>query len=359
MSIQLITGFTVNNSTPLDNRIVASGAAARNSIPYKYTGMRVFDTSNNRAYYYNGVTFSNEITDQVNGSSGYVPVFTSQNYIGNSGIFQVNSGTERRIGISTNNPLGSYTYMQIGGTSVGEDPSWFSGQSLPLIIHKGGSTVIGYNWYYTSTDAYFNPAKGSSIITFGNGSTNGGDLAIANRVGGTGAPIQTIYFSNTSMVGIGSNWNPATLPVETLDVTGNIRIKHLRGSTSTPTGAAVSNPFSFFTSFAGAAGNSPSAVTFTTATDLAGIITITTGASGLLSSSISPLIYRVILNVTFNTAYGTAPIVVLTPANLASASLNGGSQVYTTATVNGFSIIAGTTALTLSTQYKWHYHIIQ
>ena len=348
MSIQLITGFTVNNSTPLDNRIVASGAAARNSIPYKYTGMRVFDTSNNRAYYYNGVTFSNEITDQVNGSSGYVPVFTSQNYIVSSGIFQ----TASRIGISTNNPLGSYTYMQFGGTSPGEDPLFYSGQSLPLIIHKGGSTVIGYNWYYTSTDAYFNPAKGSSIITFGNGSTNGGDLAIANRLGGTGAPIQTIYFSNTSMVGIGSNWNPATLPVETLDVTGNIRIKHLRGSTSTPTGEAVANP-------TGAAGNSPSVVTFTTATDLAGIITITTGASGLLSSSISPLIYRVILNVTFNTAYGTAPIVVLTPANLASASLNGGSQVYTTATVNGFSIIAGTTALTLSTQYKWHYHIIQ
>lgn len=352
MSIQLITGFTVNNSTPLDNRIVASGAAARNSIPYKYTGMRVFDTSNNRAYYYNGVTFSNEITDQVNGSSGYVPVFTSQNYIGNSGIFQVNSGTERRIGISTNNPLGSYTYMQIGGTSVGEDPSWFSGQSLPLIIHKGGSTVIGYNWYYTSTDAYFNPAKGSSIISFGNGSTHGGDLAIANRLGGSGGPIQTIYFSNTNRVGIGSNWNPTTLPDETLDVTGNIRIKHLRGSTSTPTGEAVVNP-------TGAAGNSPSAVTFTTATDLAGIITITTGASGLLYSIIALNTYRVILNVTFNTAYGTAPIVVLTPANLASASLNGGSQVYTTATVNGFSIIAGTTALTASTQYKWHYHIIQ
>lgn len=349
MSIQLITGFTVNNSTPLDNRIVASGAAARNSIPYKYTGMRVFDTSNNRAYYYNGVTFSNEITDQVNGSSGYVPVFTSQNYIVSSGIFQ----TASRIGISTNNPLGSYTYMQFGGTSLGEDPLFYSGQSLPLIIHKGGSTVIGYNWYYTSTDAYFNPAKGSSIITFGNGSTNGGDLAIANRLGGSGAPIQTIYFSNTSKVGIGSNWNPTTLPDETLDVTGNIRIKHLRGSTSTPTGAAVANPY-------GAAGNSPSVVTFTTATDLAGIITITTGASGLLSSIISPLlIYRVILNVTFNTAYGTAPIVVLTPANLASASLNGGSQVYTTATVNGFSIIAGTTALTPSTQYEWHYHIIQ
>ena len=56
MSIQIITGFTVNSSTPLDNRIVASGAAARNSIPYKYVGLRVFDTSNNRAYYYNGVT---------------------------------------------------------------------------------------------------------------------------------------------------------------------------------------------------------------------------------------------------------------------------------------------------------------
>lgn len=222
MSIQIITGFTVNSSTPLDNRIVASGAAARNSIPYKYVGLRVFDTSNNRAYYYNGVTFSNEITDQVNGASGYVPVFTSQNYIGNSGIFQVNSGYEKRIGIGTNNPTGVYTYMQIGGMSLTEDPSYYPAQSLPLTIHKGGTNVIASNWYYTGVaggNGYFNSSKGSSLVSLG----NEGDLFISNRPGGPTAPVQTIYLSNDNKVGIGSNWNWYTLPTEALDVTGNIK----------------------------------------------------------------------------------------------------------------------------------------
>lgn len=223
MSIQIITGFTVNSSTPLDNRIVASGAAARNSIPYKYVGLRVFDTSNNRAYYYNGVTFSNEITDQVNGAAGYVPLFTSQNYIGNSGIFQVNSGlTERRIGIGTNNPTGVYTYMQIGGMSLTEDPSYYPAQSLPLTIHKGGTNVIASNWYYTGVaggNGYFNSSKGSSLVSLG----NEGDFFILNRPGGPTPPVQTIYLSNNNKVGIGSNWNWYTLPTEALDVTGNIK----------------------------------------------------------------------------------------------------------------------------------------
>lgn len=222
MSIQIITGFTVNSSTPLDNRIVASGAAARNSIPYKYVGLRVFDTSNNRSYYYNGVTFSAEITDQVNGGAGYVPVFTSQNYIGNSRIFQLSSGNERRIGISTNNPTGVYTYMQIGGMSLTEDPGYFPSQSLPLTIHKGGTNVIASNWFYnggTPGHDYFNPSKGSSLISLG----NEGDFYIWNRPGGAPTPIQTIYLSNNNKVGIGSNWNWYTLPTEALDVTGNIK----------------------------------------------------------------------------------------------------------------------------------------
>jgi hypothetical protein len=221
MSIQLITGFTVNSSTPLDNRIVASGSVARNSIPYKYVGMRVFDTFDNRGYYYNGVTFSSEITNQVSGTAGYVPVFTSQNYIVNSGVFQVSTGTEKRIGIGTNNPLGTNTYMQFGGTSLSDDSNWYSGQSLPLNVIKGGNAIIAYNWYLSgSSPAYFNTSKGSSSINLGN---DKGDLIISNRPGGAGGMVQTVYFSSANKVGIGSNWNSSTLPSEVLDVTGNIK----------------------------------------------------------------------------------------------------------------------------------------
>jgi hypothetical protein len=183
--------------------------------------MRVFDTSNNRGYYYNGSTFSAEITDQVSGTAGYVPLFTSQNYIGSSGVFQFSTGTEKRIGVGTNNPLGTNTYMQFGGMNVGEDPNWYSGQSLPLNIIKGTNAIIAYNWYLSGfSPGYFNASKGSSSINFGN---DKGDLIISNRAGGGPNMVQTVYFSSGNKVGIGSNWSFSTLPTEALDVTGNIK----------------------------------------------------------------------------------------------------------------------------------------
>lgn len=50
MSIEIIDGFKLNRSVPIDARIVASGSTARNNIDYKYNGLRVFDTFDNIPY---------------------------------------------------------------------------------------------------------------------------------------------------------------------------------------------------------------------------------------------------------------------------------------------------------------------
>ena len=50
MPIQIIDGFQLNSSLPIDNRVVASGSVARDAIPYKYEGLRVFDTSDGLPY---------------------------------------------------------------------------------------------------------------------------------------------------------------------------------------------------------------------------------------------------------------------------------------------------------------------
>ena len=65
-----------------------------------------------------------------------------------------------RVGIGTNDPK---EYLQIGSGTV------VSGQSLPLTIHKGGSAVIGYNWYYNSADFVFDLKDGSSKISHEDG----------------------------------------------------------------------------------------------------------------------------------------------------------------------------------------------
>ena len=50
MSIEIIDGFRLNRSVPIDERIVASGSTSRNNIDYKYNGLRVFDTFDNIPY---------------------------------------------------------------------------------------------------------------------------------------------------------------------------------------------------------------------------------------------------------------------------------------------------------------------
>jgi len=90
MAIQIIDGFQVNTSLPIDNRIVASGSSARNAIPYKYHGLRVFDISNNIPYVWNGSSWVSENASGIvgSGTSNFFPLFTSSNVVGDSFLYQ-------------------------------------------------------------------------------------------------------------------------------------------------------------------------------------------------------------------------------------------------------------------------------
>ena len=175
MAINITDGFNLNYASPVDYRMVVADSTARLALTYKYDGLKVFQTDNRNTYVYNssGSTWNVENSNKISGtgSTNYIPKFTGTNSttgsweIGNSPIFASGSN----VGIGTNNPRGSYTYLQLGGTSLIEDPYWYAGQSLPLVVHRGASTVIGHNWYWSgSSDAYFNSAVGSSAIVFYN-----------------------------------------------------------------------------------------------------------------------------------------------------------------------------------------------
>ena len=55
----------------------------------------------------------------------------------------------------------------------------------------------------------------------------------------------------------------------------------------------------------------------------------------------------------------TAPVVVITPANAATASLAAAQAVWVNITTTGFSINTNATAVVSSTGYKWNYVVIQ
>jgi hypothetical protein len=122
MSIQIIDGFQVNTAAPIDNRIVASGSVARNAIPYKYEGLRVFDTSDSVAYVYvNGAWRSENSSGIVgSGTTNYLTAYTSSSTIGNSLLRQVSSSIKTdgdRVTINTAD--GSVTAVSFIGAGSG------------------------------------------------------------------------------------------------------------------------------------------------------------------------------------------------------------------------------------------------
>ena len=227
MSIQIITGFSLNSIEPIDTRIVASGSTGRDAIPYKYQGLRVFDLSNNRPYVYVGATWSAEVNGQISGTTGSIGKFTSSNTIGDSNIYQVGAN----IGINTSNPLGA---VQFGPSTI---PA--AGYSLPFVIHQAGaisglyvgSTVLGHNWYYSGSNQYFNNSLGSSNLVFG----YYGDITIQNKAG-AGPIINSLYISPLGKVGIGTGFGISSPPSQSLSVSGTVSATGFIGS-----GAALTN----------------------------------------------------------------------------------------------------------------------
>lgn len=210
MAIQIIDGFQVNTALPIDNRIVASGSSARNAIPYKYHGLRVYDISDNIPYVWNGSSWLSENASGIvgSGTSTFFPLFTSSNIIGDSFLYQ-DGGV-----IKTGDDGGGYDLVEISpylgtvtaqggfvgpGSSITQiNGSNISSGSLALNRLTNGST----GWILSggaSSPAYINPAQ----ITVGTSS-------IASNVSVTPTSTNTSYY--LTFVGTGA-WT--TIPGST------------------------------------------------------------------------------------------------------------------------------------------------
>jgi len=122
---------------------------------------------------------------------------------------------------------------------------------------------------------------------------------------------------------------------------GTLKINHIGGNTSAPSIAAGAG-----------AGTGPTVVV-TNATDMSGIVDVTTGTTPTGTNS-------TIATITFNKSFASAPNIQLTPNNANAAGLAAAlTMVYVTSTTTTFVVTSGTTALTASTQYKWFYSVIQ
>lgn len=117
MAIQIIDNFNLSVAKPIDDRFVVGSQSFytdKNNIPYKYSGLRVWDLDLGIPYVWNGSTWASENSVSVSGSgsASYVPKFVgsgTSNAIGNSNIY-ISGPT---VGINNTSP--GYT-LDVTGT---------------------------------------------------------------------------------------------------------------------------------------------------------------------------------------------------------------------------------------------------
>jgi hypothetical protein len=215
MSIQIIDGFQVNTALPIDNRIVASGSAARNAIPFKYEGLRVFDTSDRIPYVYLNNNWVSENASGIlgSGSASRIPLYTLSNVVNNSWFYQsgfnistvdAGTGTDK---ISMNARTGLLTAVSLSGN--GSLVTNISG----LNINNGSIEVNGSNSKLVNGSTGQVLLSGSSFTSWTNqsqlsvgtasNSTNSTNTRITRDSGNTVTQYLT-FVSSGAWAGLGS-----------------------------------------------------------------------------------------------------------------------------------------------------------
>lgn len=226
---------------------------------------------------------------------------------------------------SGNTPFITFTAAAHTNQTLSAETIDFNFNASATLQHATGALTTQRSFLIQARTYSF---VGASVIT------NSATLAITNApIAGTNA---TITNSWALWIQAGNSRFDGT----------EVQLRHLRGTTTAPTIAAGVG-----------AGTTPTVSV--TGTDIAGLVNITTGTTPTGTNAI-------VATVTFNTAYTTAPYIILTPANRNAQALAIGSIVLVPAagqtngvTTTTFVIESGATALAASTAYIWSYQVIQ
>jgi hypothetical protein len=120
MPTQIIDGFKLNAITPIDTRMITTGTASRDAMPYKYVGLRVFDTTQKLPFVFVDGVWKEESTvtsnQNISGTKpNYVPKFTATGMT-NSAIREQVIGQNKYVGINITDSVTLNSALQVGGT---------------------------------------------------------------------------------------------------------------------------------------------------------------------------------------------------------------------------------------------------
>jgi len=125
MSIKVIDNFEVNVTKPIDNRFVVGSQSFytnRDSIPYKYSGLRIWDLNDNLPYVWTGATWSNETAAGTvigSGTAGRLVKFVgSGSSIANSIVSESGTGISVDGSITTTGNITTTAQFSGNGSSI-------------------------------------------------------------------------------------------------------------------------------------------------------------------------------------------------------------------------------------------------
>lgn len=164
MAINIIDGFYLGNSLPIDNRIVKDNQTERQNIQYKYDGLKVFQLDNRKTYIWNDSTSS---WDEDSSSSGF-------NGEGQDNYLTQFNGTQSLTASTIYNNSGNYGI----GTSQSKTQLQINGDNQPInISNTNDYTGFSYNYYNQGSESIFDFSKGSVKMEF----SNTGEFGILSR----------------------------------------------------------------------------------------------------------------------------------------------------------------------------------
>ena len=143
MPTQIIDGFKLNATTPIDSRMVTSGTVSRNNLAYKYDGLRVFDTVQKIPFVYIDGQWKQELEQtQAAGGGGAISASGKKNYFAkfdtngltNSVVREATGGANTFVGINIpiNSPI--QNQLHVGGVV---QASSFCGNILGTFVNVG------------------------------------------------------------------------------------------------------------------------------------------------------------------------------------------------------------------------------
>jgi len=187
MAINIIDGFYLGNSVPIDSRFVVDDSTERLAIAFKYDGLKVFQLDTRETWIWNDPLttwdLENSATILGTGDTNYIPVWSNSSTLGTSSLY----ATSSKVGLNNISPQSLFDIKDPNGS-----------ESLALNVRRisasQDSAVIGYNWYYSGGDNRQNASKLSTKIEM----TSNSSLSVQTRTLSGSSHLPVFELNNSS-----------------------------------------------------------------------------------------------------------------------------------------------------------------